>query len=191
MESSILLYSNKLLKILCFENISEFNVLNKQGSFLDINKCHICGNKFEKNKNQNDKIILIFNCGHKMHFLCSKTEKKENKEILIWPICKKKEIDLDIFNLNEREIKETEINEIKKEKKLNKDNIDINMYRDGFIRMNDINKNMINKNKSFLNDCIKAKERIQYAQTIKNISKKKIKTKKWKYLYFIFYRIKL
>ena len=177
MESSILLYSNKLLKILCFENISEFNDLNKQGSFLDINICHICGNKFEKNKNQKDKNILIFNCGHKMHFHCSKTEIIGYQEVLICPICRKKEIDLDIFNLNEREIKDTKINEIKKEKKLNKDNIDINIYRSGFRRMNDINKNMINKNKTFLKDCIRAKERIQYSITKKNISKKKAKSK--------------
>ena len=178
MQSSILLYSNKLLKNICFEKISKYEEIKKEGSFLEINKCHICGNKFEKMKNQKDKNVLVFNCGHKMHLQCSKTEKIKNKENLICPLCIKKEIDLDIFNLDKKEINETKINEIKNETKLNKDNIDINMYKSGFMRMNDINKNMINKNKTFLDDCIKAKRRIQYIKQKKNISKKKTTTKK-------------
>ena len=71
-----------------------------------------------------------------MHVQCSKTEKIGNDDIIICPICKKKEIELDIFHLNNFNINDTKYEEEKKIKKLNKDNIDIKIYRDGFIRMN-------------------------------------------------------
>ena len=80
-------------------------------------------------------------------------------------------------NSNEIEITDTKINEIKTEKKLNKDNIDINIYKAGFRRMRDINKNMINKNKTFISDCINAKERIQYKVFLRNSFKDKNKKK--------------
>ena len=112
-----------------------------------------------------------------MHFHCSKTAKIENKNVLICPICIKKQIDSEMPNSNEIEITDTKINEIKTEKKLNKDNIDINIYKAGFRRMRDINKNMINKNKTFISDCIRAKERIQYKVFLTNSSKEKNKKK--------------
>ena len=166
-QNSILLYSTNLLKNLCFENIEEYNGINKEGNFLDVDKCSICGNNFEKIKKQNDRKILIFNCGHKMHFHCSKIEKIGNKENIICPICKNNEIDLDIFNLNKTEINEIKNEEIKKERKLNKDNIDIKMYKSGFKRMNDIDKNIINKKKNFFRECIEVKERIRYKKILK------------------------
>ena len=177
MQTSTLLYSNNLIKNLCFEKLSKCEILNKEGAFININKCNICGKEFEKIKNQNDKNILAFNCGHKMHFHCSKTAKIENKNVLICPICIKKQIDSEMPNSNEIEITDTKINEIKTEKKLNKDNIDINIYKAGFRRMRDINKNMINKNKTFISDCIRAKERIQYKVFLRNSSKDKSKKK--------------
>ena len=166
-QNSILLYSTNLLKNLCFENIEEYNGINKEGNYLDIDICSICKNKFEKIKKQNDRKIIIFNCGHKMHLHCSKIEKIGNKENIICPICKKKEIDLDIFNLNETEINEIKNEEIKKERKLNKDNIDIKMYKSGFKRMNDIDKNIINKKKTFFNECIEVKENLRYKNLLK------------------------
>ena len=173
-QSSILLYSNKLFKNLCFENIEEFNQMSKEGNNLDVNCCNICGKEFDEFEKKNDKKILIFYCGHKMHFHCSKTEKIKKEEILICPLCKNQEIDSDIFNLNKNVINETKSEEIKKEKKilLNEDNIDIKMYKAGFNRMKDIDKNLMNKNKTFFNDCIEAKYRVSYTKSPK---KKKIK----------------
>ena len=178
-QSSILLYSNKLFKNLCFENIEEYNEMNKEGNYLDINICNICGNIFDKIEENNDKKILIFNCGHKMHYHCAKIENIKNKEILICPLCKKKEKELDIFNLNETIIKDLTIKEeekeIKKGKKLNSDNIDIKMYKAGFNRMKDIDKNLINKTKNFFCDCIEAKQNIIINRVKKKSSKKKKK----------------
>ena len=174
-----MLYSNKLFKNLCFENIEEYNEMNKEGNYLDINICNICGNIFDKIEENNDKKILIFNCGHKMHYHCAKIENIKNKEILICPLCKKKEKELDIFNLNETIIKDLTIKEeekeIKKGKKLNSDNIDIKMYKAGFNRMKDIDKNLINKTKNFFCDCIEAKQNIIINRVKKKSSKKKKK----------------
>ena len=169
-QNSILLYSNKLFKNLCFENIEQYNEMNKRGNYLEINICDICGNKFDKVEKQNEKKLLIFNCGHKMHFYCAKTESINNEETLICPICKKKEKELDIFNLNKTIIKDLTIKEenpIKKEKKLNNDNIDIKMYKAGFNRMKNIDKNLVNKTNIFFSDCIEAKKNI-----INNLQKK-------------------
>ena len=176
-QNSILLYSNKLFKNLCFENIEQFNKINKKGNNIDISNCNICGKKFDKIEKQNDKKILIFNCGHKMHFQCSKTECINNKETLICPICKNKEMELDIFNLNEAKIIESTIKEVKKVRKLNNDNIDVKIYKAGFNRMKDIDKNLINKNKAFLSDCIEAKNKIVINKLKKKSSKDKKKKK--------------
>ena len=46
------------------------------------------------------------------------------------------------------------------------------MYKAGFNRMKDIDKNLMNKNKTFFNDCIEAKYRVSYTKSPK---KKKIK----------------
>ena len=106
-----------------------------------------------------------------MHFICTKTIEIENRDVLICPICIKKEIDLDVFHLNKIQINNTKINEIKKKKILNKDNIDISIYKTGFRRMKDIDKNQINKNKNLLNDSIRAKQKIKYSSSIeKNIA---------------------
>ena len=171
-KTSTLLYSNKLIKNLCFEKIANCEILNKEGNFIDISKCKcdICGLKFEKIQNQKEKNILAFNCGHHMHFICAKTIEIENKDVLICPICIKKEIDLDVFHLNKIQINDTKINEIKKKKILNKDNIDISIYKTGFRRMKDIDKNQINKNKNLLNDSIRAKQKIQYSSIKKNLT---------------------
>ena len=45
----------------------------------------------------------------------------------------------------------------------------ISMYRKGFIRMYDINKNLMTNNKNFFRDCINARERLR---NIKNYTKK-------------------
>ena len=176
-QNSILLYSNKLFKNLCFENIEQFNKINKKGNNIDISNCNICGKKFDKVEKQNDKKILIFNCGHKMHFQCSKTENINNKETLICPLCKNKEMELDIFNLNETKIIESTIKEVKKERKLNNDSIDVKIYKAGFNRMKDIDKNLINKNKAFFSDCIEAKNKIVINRLKKKSSKNKKKKK--------------
>ena len=177
-QNSILSHSSNLLKNLCFEDISKFNEKNKEGNFVDFNKCSICGNLFKNIQNLNDKKILVFNCGHKMHLNCSKTEKVGYSDNFICPICIKKEIDLDIFNLTDIKINETNIQAKKKPIKLNRDKIDINMYREGFVRMKDIDNNLINKNKNFYKDCIKSRERIQYKKYKTNLSKKKKQIKK-------------
>ena len=174
-QNSILLSSTKLFKNLCFENCEEFISVNKEGNIYNINKCSICGNNFEKIKKYNEKKILVFNCGHKMHVQCSKTEKIGNDDIIICPICKKKEIELDIFHLNNFNINDTKYEEEKKIKKLNKDNIDIKIYRDGFIRMNNINNNIINKNKNFFNECIEAREKLRLKRKKRNYNSKKKK----------------
>jgi hypothetical protein len=174
-QNSILLSSTKLFKNLCFENCEEFISVNKEGNIYNINKCSICGNNFEKIKKYNEKKILVFNCGHKMHVQCSKTEKIGNDNIIICPICKKKEIELDIFHLNNFNINDTKYEEEKKIKKLNKDNIDIKIYRDGFIRMNNINNNIINKNKNFFNECIEAREKLRLKRKKRNYNSKKKK----------------
>ena len=168
-QNSILLYSTNLIKNLCFESLSKFKEKNKEGGFIDINKCFICKEDFKKIINENDKKILVFNCGHKIHLKCSKTITLNNEEKIICPICIKKEIDLDVFHLNEIKINETKINKRKIEIKLNKDNIDLSMYRKGFIRMYDINKNLMTNNKNFFRDCINARERLR---NIKNYTKK-------------------
>ena len=168
-QNSILLYSTNLIKNLCFESLSKFKEKNKEGGFIDINKCFICKEDFKKIINENDKKILVFNCGHKIHLKCSKTITLNNEEKIICPICIKKEIDLDVFHLNEIKINETKINKRKREIKLNKDNIDLSMYRKGFIRMYDINKNLMTNNKNFFRDCINARERLR---NIKNYTKK-------------------
>ena len=70
------------------------------------------------------------------------------------------------------ELMETKNEEIIKDQKLNKDGIDIKNYKIGFNRMNDINNNLMHKNKMFFNDCIKVVERINYQKIRKNKSKK-------------------
>ena len=112
-----------------------------------------------------------------MHFQCSKTENINNKETLICPLCKNKEMELDIFNLNETKIIESTIKEVKKERKLNNDNIDVKIYKAGFNRMKDIDKNLINKNKAFFSDCIEAKNKIVINRLKKKSSKNKKKKK--------------
>ena len=61
---------------------------------------------------------------------------------------------------------------------MNKDNIDISIYKAGFRRMKDIDKNQINKNKNLLNDSIRAKQKIKYSSSneknlAQSINKKK------------------
>ena len=174
-QNSILIYAVKLLKNLCFENIKEYKEINNVGNNFELNKCSVCKENFEKINKYKIRKILIFKCGHKMHFNCSLTEKEGFKEVLICPICKKYEIELDVFHLmnrDELELMETKNEEIIKDQKLNKDGIDIKNYKIGFNRMNDINNNLMHKNKMFFNDCIKVVERINYQKIRKNKSKK-------------------
>ena len=77
--------------------------------------------------------------------------------------------------MNNFNINDTKYEEEKKIKKLNKDNIDIKIYRDGFIRMNNINNNIINKNKNFFNECIEAREKLRLKRKKRNYNSKKKK----------------
>ena len=51
----------KLLKNLCFENIKEYNTINNEGNFLELNKCNVCKENFDKiNKLYNQNFFLVF-----------------------------------------------------------------------------------------------------------------------------------
>ena len=89
--SSILVSARNLLTNLILENENSFQVLNSKGELLNIEKCDKCQNKFIKNLN-NKENVLVFLCNHTFHRNCVKDIRTEFGKEPVCPICSSLEI---------------------------------------------------------------------------------------------------
>ena len=91
--TNILDSARNLLTNLVLENEQFFQILNSKGELLNAKYCLKCKQKFNKNINNKDK-ILVFNCNHSFHKDCiSKIFYQDENEFLC-PICS----ELDFIN---------------------------------------------------------------------------------------------
>ena len=89
--SSILVSARNLLTNLILENENSFQVLNSKGELLNIEKCDKCQQKFIKNLNIKEN-VLVFLCNHTFHRNCVKDIFTEFGKEPVCPICSSEEI---------------------------------------------------------------------------------------------------
>ena len=91
-QTTILESVRRLLTNLILENENEFQKLNQEGEFLDIEKCGKCQKEFNKEFKSKEK-ILIFNCGHNFHKECCGKEITNQGMEEVCPLCRQTDIE--------------------------------------------------------------------------------------------------
>ena len=145
--------TKKLLTNLILQNETYFQIMNQEGSLLDLEKCDKCKKNF--NDKLNKETILIFKCQHLYHSNCARKERTETGYELICPVCRELEIEQSI-NTKKTLIrrKATKLLDLFPSKRENQNNMSVNK------------QNLIKKLKKF-DDKLKAKKRISIQSNLK------------------------
>ena len=91
-QSKIFASARNLLSNSVLENENNFQLLNRTGELLNLEKCNKCQKEFNKNLNNKEK-ILVFSCGHNYHLNCTYYINTENGLERVCPKCREAEIE--------------------------------------------------------------------------------------------------
>ena len=147
---------------LFFENIKKFKNVNFKGREFQLIKCDVCGENFSKNQDKGGKRILVFKCIHVMHNYCAFSQIINNISTFLCPICRKNEADNMISNLSpslfgrNRAFIQNKKVEVETKIQLNKEGIEVNRFKRGYIKLKNFDMNYTIKKDAFIEQSVKS-----------------------------------